>query len=376
MAVNPNFDHDAYAKKYLIKAHFTDTLGALLGATKVANLQELAANYDVKNRSKLKKAELVAELEQIIANPEEMKRVMNYATEQEFQLMLRIAADEDLSNCTIEHDLYQYFAKNGYFYLVEEKKQVAYAMPLIIKEILHKINTAKYRKERDEFQKIWRYCIACSNLYGAITPEKVSELYKEHYSEIVTAKQIVEVMNTFACRSDAAAIKNGHIVNGFMFEHGNVDALLKEQREKTYYMPEKEELLRYEDPHFYEMTPQLEKLADYVRKTYTKNEEKIKEFLDDTMFAVQLNGSFQDHIHIFEGFGFAIKTQKQLRQISELLMKVTNYTRMWVNRGYTPLEYTAQLEAEAHLEHPTLKVGRNDPCPCGSGKKYKKCCGA
>jgi preprotein translocase subunit SecA len=25
------------------------------------------------------------------------------------------------------------------------------------------------------------------------------------------------------------------------------------------------------------------------------------------------------------------------------------------------------------LEEP--KVGRNDPCPCGSGKKYKKCCG-
>ena len=22
------------------------------------------------------------------------------------------------------------------------------------------------------------------------------------------------------------------------------------------------------------------------------------------------------------------------------------------------------------------KVGRNDPCPCGSGKKYKRCCGA
>jgi len=23
----------------------------------------------------------------------------------------------------------------------------------------------------------------------------------------------------------------------------------------------------------------------------------------------------------------------------------------------------------------SFKVGRNDPCPCGSGKKYKKCCG-
>lgn len=26
------------------------------------------------------------------------------------------------------------------------------------------------------------------------------------------------------------------------------------------------------------------------------------------------------------------------------------------------------------LEEP--KTGRNDPCPCGSGKKFKKCCGA
>lgn len=23
----------------------------------------------------------------------------------------------------------------------------------------------------------------------------------------------------------------------------------------------------------------------------------------------------------------------------------------------------------------STKVGRNSPCPCGSGKKYKKCCG-
>src|SRR5262249_59879887 len=23
---------------------------------------------------------------------------------------------------------------------------------------------------------------------------------------------------------------------------------------------------------------------------------------------------------------------------------------------------------------PAMKTGRNDPCPCGSGKKYKKCC--
>lgn len=57
-----------------------------------------------------------------------------------------------------------------------------------------------------------------------------------------------------------------------------------------------------------------------------------------------------------------------------------------------PEELTRELGADAHellaacvidLHHARLrteqmarqpKVGRNDPCPCGSGRKYKKCC--
>lgn len=39
---------------------------------------------------------------------------------------------------------------------------------------------------------------------------------------------------------------------------------------------------------------------------------------------------------------------------------------------------TAQAEAagaeEVPFVHTTPKIGRNDPCPCGSGKKHKKCC--
>jgi len=31
--------------------------------------------------------------------------------------------------------------------------------------------------------------------------------------------------------------------------------------------------------------------------------------------------------------------------------------------------------ASATIKRETAKVGRNDPCPCGSGKKYKRCCG-
>ena len=34
-----------------------------------------------------------------------------------------------------------------------------------------------------------------------------------------------------------------------------------------------------------------------------------------------------------------------------------------------------KVVSEAPVRRAGPKVGRNDPCPCGSGKKYKKCCG-
>ena len=37
-----------------------------------------------------------------------------------------------------------------------------------------------------------------------------------------------------------------------------------------------------------------------------------------------------------------------------------------------------QVSPVAHASEPRRnapKVGRNEPCPCGSGKKYKRCCG-
>jgi len=39
--------------------------------------------------------------------------------------------------------------------------------------------------------------------------------------------------------------------------------------------------------------------------------------------------------------------------------------------------FEAVLQHDEHRREPSLstKVGRNEPCPCGSGKKYKKCCG-
>lgn len=74
------------------------------------------------------------------------------------------------------------------------------------------------------------------------------------------------------------------------------------------------------------------------------------------------------------------------------IIELYNNTRQWVLKGHTPnelflkeREYLKPLPAKPFKPGQSnakiidlstrTKVGRNDPCPCGSGKKYKKCCG-
>jgi preprotein translocase subunit SecA len=44
-------------------------------------------------------------------------------------------------------------------------------------------------------------------------------------------------------------------------------------------------------------------------------------------------------------------------------------------RSSTALRAPPSREAPRRMAQRKAKVGRNDPCPCGSGRKYKKCCG-
>ncbi len=45
------------------------------------------------------------------------------------------------------------------------------------------------------------------------------------------------------------------------------------------------------------------------------------------------------------------------------------------NLAMTPTDGDKQIKINLPTRRPTVKVNRNDNCPCGSGKKYKKCCG-
>ena len=51
-----------------------------------------------------------------------------------------------------------------------------------------------------------------------------------------------------------------------------------------------------------------------------------------------------------------------------------DYYEPYDDSEYFPFELNDSFERPQTYVRKEKKIGRNDPCPCGSGKKYKKCC--
>lgn len=63
----------------------------------------------------------------------------------------------------------------------------------------------------------------------------------------------------------------------------------------------------------------------------------------------------------------------RLQWLEQAVSSLETVLGQWRSLGLAGPEL---LLADEPAVHTPSAVGRNDPCPCGSGKKYKKCCGA
>jgi uncharacterized protein YecA (UPF0149 family) len=70
-------------------------------------------------------------------------------------------------------------------------------------------------------------------------------------------------------------------------------------------------------------------------------------------------------------FSNAAEADRKVKEIAGLLWKVRSEMRIADYNGNT----FSELLQKEKVAIAASKVGRNDPCPCGSGLKYKKCCG-
>jgi preprotein translocase subunit SecA len=84
----------------------------------------------------------------------------------------------------------------------------------------------------------------------------------------------------------------------------------------------------------------------------------------------------REGFELFQDMLFRIK-ENTLRALCHLRIETRVEKDEFKHKEQEDLQYAGSEEQpkKQPIRRKTPKIGRNDPCPCGSGKKYKKCCG-
>lgn len=201
--------------------------------------------------------------------------------------------------------------------------------------------------------------------------------------------------------------------------------LVENQHGKPLFIPTKQELLNYKDEFYIADTPQVRAMENFFRTRLKMNGEKAEEMVDECLLTITCaDNPFNDIFAELERMKISF-TEKQLDEFVALFSDLHNNTRLPQNRGFTPKELSirrvgpqipkaisfgpnmtaamkngemdirefgmsiAESDMPQELKIQMLSelakiqggnaepknIARNAPCPCGSGKKYKRCCG-
>lgn len=290
-----------------------------------------------------------------------------------------------------------------------------------------------------------KYFNAMANLYGVIPLKKAYEIISEQSPSLVSKDEFLAFAEIarhecedYYILGDEDIFTNGKA--GLPLEREIIDTALfgadidlyiqtkQSQQGKPYFIPEKKQLLLYDDAFYCEATPEVTALRTFLSKQFKLDETQGAAIFQEILYGSRyLNAEFAQVMNRLYDMGLEFKDDAAVQRFVSLHQAFHNTTRMQCNRGFTPNELfsmqppeklipksislgpnirnaiasgtmditelrksilTAELPneelrfgllkelSEIEKERPARKkVGRNELCPCGSGKKYKKCCG-
>jgi preprotein translocase subunit SecA len=148
----------------------------------------------------------------------------------------------------------------------------------------------------------------------------------------------------------------------------------------------------------------VEKGKSLYQKKFDEYGQEVMTYLEQMVLLQVVDSYWKDHLlnmdHLKEGIGLRGYGQKDpLREyqregfemFTDMVQRIKGETvstlmRLQLEKPQDATQFAPEEEvpltfsggdgsAPEPQRRKTKKVGRNDPCPCGSGKKYKKCCG-
>ncbi len=249
---------------------------------------------------------------------------------------------------------------------------------------------------------ILRYFDAFANLYGIIPMKRAYRIIEKQNPELnLTKEQFAEIVNdintdqkyyviwseeeVYDEDAEETDLFNKLLIAEYVLTFGDpedYEKLVFEQGDRPFYVPEKDELLKYEDDFYYEKTKHITNLENYLRDDLGLS--NYKGIVEDFAGSLVIYDDEPDRvISELKRMGAPkfkeFSSKEQAYKFFMLYTNLRNHTRKHTHRGHTPFELDDCYEIDGIIEDGVLsKVetpSRNGKCPCGSGKKYKRCCG-
>ena len=352
------------------------SLPEVLSKTTVIELRKLARGLYVKGSSAMRKNDLISSVFSSLLVPERLEELL-YVIDDETWTLFQAAYEKE--SVLLSGQLPDNFMLlKELCYLVQEPnsyEQIVY-MTGEIKALFSELISGGFLHRRQYYTDLHTYALAAVNLYGVIAKTDFIGIFNLQNEKQTNIDEVCAVLPRYIEVGAPYCFWEDYIVS-IEFDENNfsdVQDLLRQVGNKPRFLPDKTDFLKYADWYFFERTHQTEEVKRYLINHLRVNEATALEILGEIHFAFVVEAGIQAAVDVLDEFGISI-TDSQLEPLTQLLVQMSNSTRLWSNNGHTPDEMADLMPRMVDGIRHSRKIGRNELCPCGSGKKYKKCCG-
>ena len=246
-----------------------------------------------------------------------------------------------------------------------------------MKKLFEEIDTRDFRDEHASLTWFRQCLYAAGSMYGSVPVNVFCKLYSQKKGMNIDQAETERLLAALSDENDTTVLMGDRLVARELTMNGQYKQLEKEQGDKEFYIPDFHEIEMLYDYKYPLYEPDYQGYIAFLKDEFHIDGDPLFTIVFLTYRCLAYGGRISDVIEMIEDEGLVFSSEKAVRDFAPMIISLSNHTRMAPNCGYTPIELAEQRRVLS-LNKPVKKMQKvypNDPCPCGSGKKYKKCCG-